>query len=154
MKKINSIEKVTIMLVLSLSIGFISCKKTTVGPAGPQGEPGQQGATGQQGNANVKSVLFTSTYTWHADSTNKLYFYEQHHADISTSVIQNGAVMLYLGDESGTEWRAMPFSYKGLDYAYEIELGTVEIIVSASNKTMPAYPGVQKFKMIIIPPAS
>lgn len=139
--------------LLTLGTGFVSCKKSKVGPAGPQGETGATGATG---NANVKSFIF-STSNWKADSSCKNYSYQYHTADLTSTVLDKGAVMLYLGDNTGdntNQWKPMPLSQAGLLFTFEIETATVRIFVSRSDGKIPVNPGNQKFKLVLIPPAS
>ena len=157
MKTINSITRFTVLLTLFLSISFVSCKKTTVSPTGPQGATGAQGPAGPQGNANVKSIIFSTGYNWKADSTGKKFSYRYFTADLNTSVLQNGLVMLYVSEDqgsNGTEWKAMPFSGRDIDFSFKVELSAVEIFVSSSTGLMPSNPGNQKFKLSIIPPAN
>lgn len=157
MKKINLVSPVTYLLAVVLSTGFISCKKSTVGPAGTQGETGLQGAAGINGNANVKSYTFSTGINWKPDSTNKSFSYRYFTADLNSSVLDKGIVMLYVNDElgsNGNEWKAMPFSGKVIDFSFKTELSTVEIFVSSSTTVMPSNPGNQKFKLVIIPPAN
>lgn len=156
MKKLNLISTISLVLTILISSGFVSCKKSTVGPTGAQGATGQQGLTGAQGNANVKAITFSTGCNWKIDSVGKTYSYRFHVADITTSVIEQGLVTLLQSDDQGSngnEWRAMPFSLKTYDYNYKVELSTVEIFISSTNGTMPPNPGSQKFKVVIIPPA-
>ena len=154
MKKIHSIPVLTLLITVLLSTGLVSCKKTTTGPTGVQGATGLQGP---QGNANVKAFNFSTGCNWKADSTSKNYNYRYHIADLTKSVLEDGIVMLYLGDDfgsNGSEWKAMPSSTKEINFSFKIELSTIEIFVSSSTGKMPVNPGSQNFKLVIIPPAS
>jgi len=157
MKKNNSIPFTTLILLLLLGIGLISCKKSTAGPAGEQGTAGLQGPAGPEGNANVKSSTFSIGCNWKADSTGKNYNYTYHTPSINLSVLQEGIVMLYMSDDlgnNGTEWKAIPYSTKDIDFSFKYALSEVEIFVTSSSGKMPSYPASQKFKLVIIPPAS
>lgn len=154
MKTINHTSVILCLLVLCT--GLVSCKKSQVGPAGPQGETGAQGPTGATGNANVKSFIF-STSNWKADSSCKNYSFMYHTPDLTTLVLDKGAVMLYLGDDTGdnnNQWKPMPLSSKDLLFTFEIEMSTVRIFISQKDGKMPVNPGTQKFKLVLIPPAS
>ncbi len=153
MKTINSILLISL---ITLTTGLVSCKKSQVGPAGPQGVSGEQGQKGEQGNANVKSSIF-STNNWKADSACKSYSYLYHTGDLTTSVLDNGAVMLYLGNTTGDNnnmWTPMPLSSGIFKFSFEIEMSTVRIFVTRSDGRMPENPGTQRFKLVLIPPAS
>lgn len=152
----KTITHTSVLLCLLLCTGLVSCKKTVAGPAGPQGETGATGATGAPGNANVKSVIF-STSNWKVDSACKSYSYQYHTPDLTSTVLDKGAVMLYLGDNTGdntNQWKPMPLSQARNLFTFEIETATVRIFVSQPDGKMPANPGSQKFKLVLIPPAS
>lgn len=155
--KMKTIKSTLLLVCLSiLSTCFVSCKKSQVGPAGPQGTTGEQGLTGAQGNANVKSFVF-STSNWKGDSACKNFSYEYHLTDLNNSVLENGAVILYLGDDTGdnkNKWTPMPLSNNNLRYTFDIELSAVHIFISRVDGSMPQNPGTQKFKLVLIPPAS
>ncbi len=157
MKTIQS--SLLLVCLVMLGTGFISCKKTVVGPAGPQGETGAtgaQGETGATGNANVKSFVF-STNNWKVDSSCKSFSYEYHLADLNNSVLENGAVILYLGDDTGdnkNKWTPMPLTNNNIRFTFNIELSTVHIFITRVDGGMPQNPGTQKFKLVLIPPAS
>lgn len=144
MKTIQSISTPALSLLLFLSLGFMSCKKNTTGPAGEKGDTG---------NANVKSVAFTTTCDWKADSTYNSYVYKYYTDKLDNTVLQRGAIMLYAGSTCGCEWKAMPFKSKGLEYSFSVQLSTVEITVTSVNGKMPVAPGAEQFKVIMIPPA-
>lgn len=144
MKTIKSFNTPALALLLLLSVGFMSCKKTKTGPAGEKGDTG---------NANVKSVAFTTTCDWKADSTYNSYVYKFYTDKLDNSVLQRGAIMLYAGSTCGCEWKAMPFKSKGLEYSFSVQLSTVEITVTSVNGKMPVAPGAEQFKVIMIPPA-
>lgn len=153
MKKINHTFVLSLLLMFT---GIVSCKKTEIGPAGPQGETGATGAQGAAGNANVRSFVF-STSNWKCDSANKNFSYDYHLAELNSSVLENGAVILYLGDDTGdnkSQWTPMPLSSNKLRFTFDIELSTVHIYISQVDGTLPNNPGTQKFKLVLIPPAS
>lgn len=150
MKNITQhITRITGLLVLS-SLLLVSCKKTVVGP---KGDPGAQGIQGEPGNANVKSLIISTTCDWKVDSTAHSYTYRIHTADLDNSVLRGGIVMLYYGSQCGCEWKAMPFLAKPLNYSYTTELSTVDIVIAGTDGNLPPEPGVLKFKLVIIPPA-
>jgi hypothetical protein len=63
-------------------------------------------------------VSFSTGSNWKADSTGKNYNYTYHIADLNTSVLAEGMVALYLGEDQGSngnEWIAMPFSGKDIN---------------------------------------
>lgn len=132
--------------VLVLSLVLVSCKKSKVGPAGADG------AQGPPGNANVKSIIF-SVSSWRADSACRNYYYKFHTAELNNSVIKSGAVMLYMGDDNGNEWRPMPLDQKDLEFNFDIELSLLQVFVTSGRNCMPADPGNRQFKLVIIPPA-
>lgn len=143
MRTLNLKIKLLSGLMIIMSFGLLSCKKTVVGP---------QGEAGQDGNANVKSRAFATTCNWKSDSSSQAYVYRYHIEDLDMSVLQQGMVMVYYGNECGCEWKAMPFQEKNLQYSFSIELSTLEVVVSSTDGNMPLDPGIQKFKMVLIPP--
>lgn len=150
MKTINRTKAILLMPVFVLATGFISCKKSQAGPAGPQG------AAGTNGNANVKSFVFAAD-NWKADTACRSYCFKYHNAGLTSSVLESGLVMLYLGDKQGdneNQWRPMPVSGTDIHFTFNIELSTVQIEASRPDGKMPSNPGARKFRLVIIPPAS
>ncbi len=144
MKNFKSLTTFSFLLLLTLSLGLMSCKKSKVGPAGEKGDTG---------NANVKTLALSTTCNWKADSTYNSYVYRFHIEALDNNVLQRGAVMLYSGTSCGCEWKTMPFKSKGLEYSFTVELSTIEITVTSVNGLMPEKPGVEQFKLVMIPPA-
>ncbi|MBL7930295.1 MAG: hypothetical protein JNL60_00250 [Bacteroidia bacterium] len=144
MKTQNLKIKLLSGLIIVMSFGLLSCKKTVVGP---------QGEAGQDGNANVKTRAFSTNCLWKVDSTSNAYIYRFHIEDLDMSVLQQGMAMLYFGNECGCEWKAMPFTQKKLQYSFSVELSTVEISITSTDGSMPENPGIQKYKLVLIPPA-
>lgn len=150
MKTIQITSKLVLLLLVVTILGFSSCKKTVVGP---QGETGQTGETGATGNANVKAHLISTTCEWKADSTDHSYSYRQPLEDLDMNTLLSGLVMTYYGSQCGCEWKSMPFQNRNLSYTFSLQLSNVIITLRSDDGRMPEYPGVQKFKLVIIPPA-
>lgn len=155
-------SKITVLLFLLTGLLLTSCKKTTVGPTGATGATGETGATGPQGatgatgNANVRSFIF-STSSWSGDTICKSFTYKYHTTAIDANALENGAIILYHGDNVGdntNQWTPMPLMLQKLQFSFSIELSTVIVTVTSVDGRMPVNPGPQKFKLVIIPPAS
>lgn len=137
--------KKTLSIALIALVCLTACKKA---------KDGAPGATGKTGNANVQAFTFTTNSSnWIPDNTNNIYYYDYTLSSITSSVLSGGAVMTYLGDGTGNYWQAMPFTIVGVEYNYVITPKSIEIDVTMANGTMPANPGGQQFKVVVIPPA-
>lgn len=144
-KTIKTMTMAFALGALTLGLALTSCKKGDTGPAGP---------SGPSGVANIKTNTFTTNSNqWIQNSSNTAYFYNYSSTDITSDVISNGVVMVYLGDGSGNIWLAMPFSTQGLEFVYGIQQSNVQVNISQTNGLMPNNPGGQQFKVVIIPPA-
>lgn len=117
MKKIG-----TIMIGLLVVTTFLSaCKKEeVVGPTGP---------AGADGNANVKSVTFSSVAAdWTGDGAAG-YSITINSSIITADIVASGAVLCYM-DISGTTY-ALPYSYLYNGYTrhmlYTYETGSVTV---------------------------
>src|SRR5688572_11878941 len=81
-------------LICSIVLLLSSCTKE--GPEGP---------AGKNGNANVKtSTLTFSNWTW--DSSNSFMYANFTWSEITSSVMNSGAVYLYVNTSAG--WAALP----------------------------------------------
>jgi hypothetical protein len=143
MKKIIFRRSSLVLKILVLSLFLGSCQKSQVGPAGP---------AGAEGNANVKSLRFTVN-TWRADSACNYYYYKYHTSELTSAVLNNGAILLYMGEDNGNEWRPLPLSETKFEYNFSLELSLLRIEIISENGGMPENPGSKQFKLIIIPPA-
>jgi hypothetical protein len=141
----------TICIVISLGLVIAGCKGDT-GPAGPQG------------NANVKVRTYSVSSSQWVNSTSTTpyeYYVDLTDQDITQSIINNGAVLVYIENSSGG-WYPLPSigyaqSNGGADLEYKLSpvysLSTVTVlyyIVSNPNYWIPANPGAQTFKVIVI----
>lgn len=135
-------------LTILLSLTFTNCKKAE---AGPKGDPGPAGSNGV---ANIQSSNITTTNgSWNLDTFDNSYNATITVTGITQNVLDKGAVMVYIGNGTGSEWSAMPFSYQGVEFNYSIKLGQVLIYVTLDDGSAPGNPGGQQFKIVVIPPA-
>lgn len=129
---------------------LVGCKKDYITKEDADNKYVQQGAN----NNTVQTEVFTTNSNqWIQSGSSSSYFYNHSSTKITSDVISNGAVMVYLGDGSGNLWIAMPFSRSGLEFMYGIEPSNVQVDISQSNGLMPNNPGGQQFKVVIIPPS-
>ena len=86
--------------------------------SGSKGDPGPTGATGAQGNANVVSGAITiNPSDWTYNSAYNYYVDQLSDNSITSDIIANGAVMVFLSSDD-VNWTALPFtSYSG-GYSY------------------------------------
>ena len=146
-KTIKTMTMVFAVGALSLGLALTSCKKGDTGPAGPSGTNGTNGVS------NIKTNIFTTnTNQWNLDNIHNVYYYNYSSTDITSDVLSNGAVMVYLGDGTGNTWTAMPFSIQGGSLAFVIGQSKVQIQASLFDGSVPNNPGGQQFKVVIIPP--
>lgn len=148
MKNILNIASV---ILFSLLIA-VSCKKS----AGPKGDTGATGAQGPAGSAssNMQVQTFTtSTSSW--TSYNWPYEYVETVLSvpaITSTVVSNGDVRVYVLDPSGTSWMGMPYSFLAYQYNYKYKTGQVIIDYTIYTGGAPVNPGAQQFKVVIVPP--
>lgn len=136
------------LLFLFLSLSFSSCEKGEPGPAGPVGP------SGSNGSSNVQSVTFTTTNaSWIFDGTDNSYNASFSIPSITSEVVSNGTVQLFLGNGSSSQWIALPFSYNIAQFNYSYSLGAVQITATLSNGAIPNNPGGLQFRVVVIPPA-
>jgi len=141
---------------------FTACKKGDIGPEGPQGtqgeigEKGDKGSKGDPGNANVHTKIVKSTdLTW--ESTNlfgtNYVIGSVPMAQITTDIVNNGAVLVYGGFFWGEPWSALPISYyesgRTVNFSFGVKQGGVTIRLHYSNNAAPAAPGIQ-YKIVVI----
>jgi hypothetical protein len=142
MKNIKSIT-LNLVVLVSICVTIISCKKGDVGPAGANGVANIQAGT-----------ITTNNSAWSFDNTDNSYNAILNYSAITQSVVENGTVQVFIGDGLGTEWAALPFSYSDLQYNYSYKLGQVLVSLTLSTGSVPSNPGGQQFKVVVIPPAA
>ncbi len=131
----KTLKLVTLILLV---LTFNACTKT--GPAGP---------AGTNGSANIQTYLFTTTNTnWSVSNNAQTSTWNS--PAITQAVIDKGTVQLFNGNNTGL-WVAMPYSYKNEEYNFVISVGQILITVTNGDGTVPANPGGQQFKEVVIP---
>ncbi len=134
--------KSIIVIALTAAI-FSGCKK----------EPGPAGTNGTNGNANVVSGTVTinsSSWGYSAPS----YYGDITYSAITQSIIDKGAVLVYLSNGSGG-YSQLPLTiYPSSTYSetYQVvnALGSVRIYITDSDLTAPAAPSTKTFKIVVI----
>lgn len=113
-----------------------SCTKE--GPAGP---------AGADGNANVASSNVVALNNWVSSFDNGTEF--QYTSTISwggitQAVKDNGLVMVYMRDNSTTDWTALPYSDAGSGYslAYNFDVAVGSVVVSFNGFDNTGSPGI------------
>lgn len=150
-KQIKNLSTLVTLVVIMISPILTSCKKGETGPAGPAGA---QGAAGANGTANIYVETATTTnLSWGFDNTTNSYFATYASSQITQAVVDNGTVQVFIGDGSGQQWAAMPYSYGITQFNYSYKLGQITVLYSLSNGNVPANPGGQQFRFVVIPPA-
>ena len=164
----------TILFIGAITL-FISCRKTTTGPAGPKGDVGETGATGATGvagttgatgatgstgatgatgNSNVKLLMFgrdsittsKTSVTFHFPTT------------ISNNLLDSSVVLTYLYDSFGT-WNSLPGMltlHQPINTSvFTTTTTTPDLLILFRNMDGTAYTGVKevfpKSKILIIP---
>jgi len=144
-KTIKLMTIVFTSLSLTLGLTLTSCKKGDIGPAGP---------SGTNGVANIQSsTVTTNNLSWLFDNTDNSYSAILTFSAINQSVMDKGTVQVFVGDGTGQEWNALPFSYTNVQFNYSFKSGQVIISVNLSDGSAPSNPGIMQFKIIVIPPA-
>jgi len=115
------------ILIFCLLLIF-GCKKE--GPAGKDGK---------DGNANVKSSTVTFS-TWNWDSASGYEYSDFTWPEITSSIVSNGAVLMYLNTTSG--WAPLPRTiHPSATYSqsqrFVYNVGTFKIIVQDSDLQPP-----------------
>lgn len=140
----------TISFALLLFV-FSGCKKE--GPEGP---------AGKDGNANVISSNTLTLYNWSSafdNGTEFTYTSIINWGSITQSIKDEGVVMLYIHDNSTTNWTALPYSESGSGYAdafnFEVAVGQVRLAFdgydSFGSPGASALNGIFTIRMIAIP---
>ncbi len=149
--------KITAILLFSSLLNF-SCKKAETGPKGDTGAAGATGAQGPQGTpgtSNMQIQTFTTTtaswisYSWPYEYIETVLNVPA----ITSTVVANGDVRVYVLDAAGTSWMGMPYSFFSYQYNYKYKVSQVVIDYTIYNNGAPVNPGVQQFKVVIFPPA-
>ncbi len=146
MKKTFNKKAVLTGVVLIIGIVLSSCKKGDTGPVGPAG------ANGTNGVSNITTYVGTTTNaSWTLSGTEYDAIFNV--SGITSSVVSNGSVMVFLGNTAQTTWSALPFSYQSVEFNYFYSLGQVTISVTLNSGSAPSNPGGIPFKIVVIPPA-
>lgn len=143
-KQIKISAIIMTVLATALFLNFTSCKKGDTGPAGAKGDPGKNGIS------NI------TTYTANVTSANWVLNSPDYETtlltpNLNSSIVNGGAVMVYIGNNTSTSWSALPFSYQTVQFSYTYSLGQVLISVGLSNGSVVSNPGNCTFKIVIIP---
>jgi hypothetical protein len=163
--KMNNYFKYFGIMMLSIGLFFSSCTKEVVGPAGPQGEQGPAGpagptgAAGQDGNANVKAYTFTGAPSaWVSfgtyGSAGYGYGIDLAVPAITSSILNNGAVLIYRYISTTGYYVLLPYSFPNSGYvetyltAYKTGEARVERYDTDLYTTSPA--STWEFKVIVI----
>jgi hypothetical protein len=135
-----------LLVFFSIIVLLSSCAK--------DGDPGAQGPTG---NANVKSKTFTITPgQWQSSGTVGTDYYkfiDLTFASITQSVIDNGAVLVYLKATSGVIGQ-IPISYpvngNSVNFVPEAEMGMASVALFLGNYQVPNITINYEFKVVAI----
>lgn len=136
----------TICLALSLAALFSACK-------GDKGDEGPLGPAGPSGPGSVKSKSVTigaNEWTWAEPS----WTAAKPDTAITADIVNEGAVFVYWEKSAGV-WVALPFTHYPNDWYSttlhtEHSVGSVKFFVTDSDRTQPAAPGAQKFKVVVV----
>lgn len=149
MKTITKILSTCLLCILVLG----SCKKQE----GPKGDTGAAGTNGTSGVSGIKPdqvfTFTTSTTSW--NPVTWPYNYQEATfsiPSITAAVLSGGDVRVYKGDGTGTSWTALPYSFFTTQYSYVVKTGQVLINVTLDNASLPSNPGVQDYKVVVLPP--
>ena len=156
-------KKVFYIFLFIAAVAFISsCSKEgptgpqgpqgVEGPQGPSGDQGIQGIPGQDGNANVHSYTYdVFTSDWNQVAPN--YGVDLSVPEITQSILDDGAVLVYLSNGSGG-WMPLPYTswYSGYARLYKANIlyEDVTIWVLDSDLTQTPNPGDRTFKIVVI----
>lgn len=138
----------TLLFCLGLSAAalFAACK-------GEKGDLGDIGPDGPQGPGSVTSKMATigaNDWTWTAPS----WTAAKPDTAITTDILNEGGVFVYWEKSAGV-WVALPFTHYPNDWYSttlhaEYSLGSVKFFITDSDRTQPAAPGAQKFKVLVV----
>jgi hypothetical protein len=127
---------------------------------GPEGPTGPKGKDGKDGNANVHFNTFTVS-SWNYSSTNVSWFINLSDPNITTDIVDYGAVLVYM-KFGGGDWQLLPYSIFTVTstasyttrYTIVYDVGTATIYVTDSDLTQPSNPntarGTHYFKVVTI----
>lgn len=136
-----------IIAVLLLSTLFIAGCKKTQGPKGDTGAPGPSGTSSMQVTTFTTAAGDWTSYGWP-------YNYQEailNVPGITSAVVTSGDVRVYMLDASTSSWIGMPYSFVTNQYSYKYKTSQVILNLTLSNAAPPANPGVQQFKVVVIP---
>jgi hypothetical protein len=142
LKTKNMKSKISLLILGGGLLLLGACTKE--GARGPQGATG---ATGADGNANVIGSN-PVTITWEtADSTLSATLTD---ADITQDVVDNGLVEVYKEYNDGS-WTNLP-DVNGINSTvFNFYAGGLTLYDQNADGTLPANPGNQTFRIVIIP---
>lgn len=134
---------VSIYLALSLMALFTACK----------GEQGDIGPIGPPGPGSVKGKSFpigSNDWVWTAPS----WTASVSEPAITDDILSKGGVFVYWQKSAGV-WVALPFTHYPNDWYSttlhaEYSLGSVKFFITDSDRTQPAVPGAQTFKVLVV----
>jgi hypothetical protein len=136
--------KKTTMYMLFLALAAVSCKKGDTGPTGPTGPSGP-------GNVNYANQTVS---VWNWDATNKIRYAVIAIPQLSATIANQGAVMVYEVNSGSSI--ALPVSFHTGTYttsqSYIIQTGSVEIDIQNSDLSDPN-PGAIAYRIVCISPA-
>jgi hypothetical protein len=143
--------KYSIALFCLSFLALNSCKKE--GPVGP---------AGKDGNANVISSNTVTINNWTSTFDNGTEFNYSTiitWPSITQAIKDNGIVMIYMHDNTTTNWTALPYSESGTGYSdalnFEIALGQTTIsfegVDNSGSPGASALNGFFTFRLVAIP---
>ena len=138
--------------VLVTALAITGCKKVpVVGDKGEQGLPGTNGTNGKDGNANVVSGTVTVSSWVYSDP---FYYVNIPSQSISQSIINTGAVLVYV-KLADNVWSQLPLTfYNSPDYSSTLEvittLNLIHIEWTDSDLSQPSTPPALTFKIVVI----
>ncbi|WP_051293170.1 collagen-like protein [Olivibacter sitiensis] len=138
---------------INLSNSSLYGPKTSSGWGTPISLKGQKG---DDGNANVSTKIFLpANITWRQTTlfgTNYVTA-SLNMSEITSDIVNNGAVMVYGGFFWGDPWSALPISYfensRTVHFAFGVKQGSVTLRMHYSSNAAPTAPGIQ-FKVVVI----
>lgn len=138
------IKVLNIIAVLGLTL-TLACTKYV---AGPQGDPGTPGLPG-----NLVLKEFSKTLDSLDWSKSEISWVAEIFTDqITSSVILKGEVKVYVNEEN--KWWVLPF---GKDYIFTqstITEGKIRLVNEHIHGGVPARPGKQTYRVVILAPAN
>ena len=138
-------QQISIGFLLVLMLLIYSCEKGETGPAG---------ANGANGSSNIQSFTFISIDSnWVLNVAQRSFTYTYSNSSITSDVVDNGTIQLFISDTSSNQWGALPYSISTLQFNYSYKLGEVVITHTLSNGSIPNNPNSLKFKLVVIPPS-